>query len=193
MPYYRCAACGLTSYSAPAHSTASVCANCAASLRDATRLYLTPGSTHTIRRVLAARPEAVAEARREVTGLPLPQEARGRLALLVSELVSNAVLHADAALGDPVRLEITTRARRARIKVHDGGHGFDARSPDDPDPLVIGGQGLVIVAALSETWGIERRADGCTVWCEVPVEAAAIEHEATGAYVREPAVGMIPA
>jgi anti-sigma regulatory factor (Ser/Thr protein kinase) len=193
MPYYRCAACGLTSYSAPAHSSASVCANCSASLRDARRLYLTPGSIGSIRRVLAARPEAVAEARREVTGLPLPEEARGRLALLVSELVTNAVIHADAAPGDPVRLEITMRAGRARIAVHDCGRGFDARPSGDLDPLAVGGQGLVLVAALSDTWGIERHAEGCTVWCEVPVEApaAAIEHEVTRAYVRELAIEML--
>jgi anti-sigma regulatory factor (Ser/Thr protein kinase) len=193
MPYYRCAACGLTSYSAPAHSSASVCANCSASLRDAKRLYLTPGRTRSIRRVLVARPEAVAEARREVAVLSLPEEARGRLALIVSELVTNAVIHAEAAPGDPVRLELTMRAGRARIEVHDRGCGFDARPSADLDPLAVGGQGLVLVAALSDTWGIECHAYGCTVWCEVPIEAPAetVEHEVTGAYVRELAIEML--
>src|SRR4051812_5349580 len=94
MPYHRCTACGLTSYSAAAHAAASVCPTCSAPLNDATRLYLAPGATHTIKRALAARPDAAGEARREVKALPLAQEARDRVALVVSELVTNAVLHA---------------------------------------------------------------------------------------------------
>jgi anti-sigma regulatory factor (Ser/Thr protein kinase) len=193
MPYYRCAACGLTSYNAAAYTTASVCPNCSAPLGEATKLHVTPGATDTTTRVFAARPEAIAEARREVVGLPLPSEARDQLALLVSELVTNAVLHANVAPGDPVRLEITMmRPGRARIEVHDCGQGFDPPSSTAPDPLAVGGQGLVIVAAISDTWGVVRDAGGCTVWCEVPVEQPppVIEHEVAGADVRELAVEM---
>jgi anti-sigma regulatory factor (Ser/Thr protein kinase) len=192
MPYHRCAACGLTSYSAAAHAAASVCPNCAAPLSDATRLYLTPGATHTIKRVLAARPEAVAKARREVRALPLAHETREQLALAVSELVTNAVVHADAAVGDPVRLQVRVRSGRARVEVRDCGSGFEAPLSLSPDPPAVGGQGLLIVAALSDAWGVVRRPGGCTVWCEVPVEepARVAEHEVTGAYVRELASAM---
>jgi anti-sigma regulatory factor (Ser/Thr protein kinase) len=194
MPYHRCAACGLTSYSAPAHSTASVCPSCSAPFSDATRVYLTPGATHTIKRALAPRPEAVPEARREVALLPIPQEARERLELLISELVTNAVLHADQARDEPVRLTVRLRSGRARIEVRDCGQGFDPPSSASRDPLAPGGQGLVIVAALSETWGVVRGPAGCTVWCEVLVEEPAriVEHEVTGAYVRELATSIAP-
>jgi anti-sigma regulatory factor (Ser/Thr protein kinase) len=186
MPYHRCAACGLTSYSAAAHAAASVCPTCSAPLSDATRVHLTPGATHTIKRALAARPEAAAEARREVKTLPLAQEARDHLALVVSELVTNAVLHAGTAAGDPIRLQVRLRAGRARIEVRDCGPGFDAPAPN-PDPLTVGGQGLLIVAALSDAWGVVRGPGGCTVWCEVLVEepTCVVEHEVSGAYVRE--------
>jgi anti-sigma regulatory factor (Ser/Thr protein kinase) len=192
MPYHRCAACGLTSYSAAAHAAAGVCPTCSAPLNDATRLYLTPGATHTIKRALGARPEAAAEARREVRALPLAQEAREQLALVVSELVTNAVLHAGAAVGDPVRLQVRVHSGRARIEVRDGGLGFDARVSTSPDPLAPGGQGLLTVAALSDVWGVFRGPGGCTVWCEVLVEepARVVEHEVTGAYVRELATAM---
>src|SRR4051794_34255469 len=40
MPYYRCADCGLTSYSAAGHSTAKVCANCSTALPDGPELEL---------------------------------------------------------------------------------------------------------------------------------------------------------
>ena len=185
MPYYRCAACGLTSYSAPAHNRARVCPTCSASLGDGARVYVMPGATHTVKRALAARPEAAAEARREVVGLPLDQDAREQLALLVSELVNNAVLHA-AAPGAPVRLEIRVRSDRARIEVGDSGQGFDPPVPVGRNLLTDGG-GLPLVAAIAETWGVRRRRGGCTVWCELSVAEPAhvVEHEASGAYVRE--------
>ena len=193
MPYHRCTACGLTSYSAAAHAAASVCPTCSAPLIDATRLYLAPGATHTIKRALAARPDAAAEARREVKALPLAQEARDHVALVVSELVTNAVLHAEAAVGDPIRLQVRLGSGRARIEVRDCGPGFDAPAPN-PDPLTVGGQGLLIVAALSDAWGVVRGPGGCTVWCEVLVEepARVVEHEVTGAYVRELAAWIAP-
>src|SRR4051794_24862796 len=193
MPYHRCAECGLTSYSAVAYATASVCPTCSAPFSDATRAHLTPGATQTIKRTLAARPEAVAQARREVIALPIPQEARERLALLVSELVTNAVLHAGAAsVNDRVRLKVRLRSGHARIEVRDHGQGFDAPVHVSPDPLAVGGQGLVIVAAMSEAWGVFRSPAGCTVWCEVLVDepARVVEHEVTGAYVRELAASM---
>jgi anti-sigma regulatory factor (Ser/Thr protein kinase) len=193
MPYHRCADCGLTSYSAAAHSAASVCPTCTAPLGDATRVYVAPGATHTINRVLVARLEAGAEARREIVALPISQEARAQLALLVSELVNNAVLHADAAAGSQVSLKVRLRSGRVRLEVSDSGSGFDA--PARPDPLAVGGQGLLIVAALSDAWGVLRGPDGCTVWCEVLVEepAGVVDHEVTGAYVRELATAMATA
>jgi hypothetical protein len=42
MPYYRCAACGLTVYAAAAHTGASACPNCSATLHDANELDLAP-------------------------------------------------------------------------------------------------------------------------------------------------------
>jgi anti-sigma regulatory factor (Ser/Thr protein kinase) len=155
-------------------------------------VHLTPGATHTVKRVLAARPESAAEARRGVRALPLPQEAREELALVVSELVNNAVLHADTADGDPLQLKVRLGSGRVRIEVRDNGPGFDPPSPNGHDPLTAGGRGLRIVAAISETWGVVRRHGGCTVWCEVLVEepARVVEHEVTGAYVRELATAM---
>lgn len=191
MPYHRCAACGLTSYSAPAHARASVCPTCTATLSDATRVYVAPGATHTINRVLVARLEAGAEARREIVALPISQDAHAQLALLVSELVNNAVLHA-AAVEDRVRLKVRLRSGRARVEVRDSGPGFDPPPTNGHKRLAAGGQGLVIVAALSDAWGVVRGPNGCTVWCEVLVEQPADvgDDEATGAYVRELATAM---
>jgi anti-sigma regulatory factor (Ser/Thr protein kinase) len=138
--------------------------------------------------VLAAQPRAVAEARRKVTALPLPLKAREQLALLVSELVANAVIHPSATASGSVALDIEIRRGHARIEVHDGGEGFDPPPSLGSDPLTARGQGLRIIAALSDTWGVRRAPDGCTVWCEVdlpqPEPAASVEHEFAGAYPR---------
>jgi anti-sigma regulatory factor (Ser/Thr protein kinase) len=192
MPYHRCADCGLTSYSAAAHARASVCPTCTATLSDATRVYVAPGATHTINRALATRPDAPAEARREVRALPLPEGAREQLALLVTELVNNAVLHGGAAAESRVSLKVSLRSGRIRVEVSDSGTGFDAPAHISPDPLAVGGQGLLIVAALSDAWGVLRGPKGCTVWCEVHVERPTdvVDHDVTGAYVREPATAM---
>jgi anti-sigma regulatory factor (Ser/Thr protein kinase) len=187
MPYYRCAACGLTSYSAAAHSSASACPTCPADLRDASQLYVVPGAKHDIRCSLRGRPEATAEARRALVGLALPEATRDQLALLVTELVSNSVLHAGITRQDPIDVELTNGTDNVRLAVHDGGHGFAPPAPDAADPLEPGGRGLVIVAALSESWGVDCDPDGCTVWCQVPVDepAAGGRERVTSGHVRE--------
>jgi anti-sigma regulatory factor (Ser/Thr protein kinase) len=192
MPYHRCSECGLTSYSAAAHARASVCPTCTATLSDATRVYVAPGATRTINRGLATRPNASAEARREVRALPLPEGAREQLALLVSELVNNALLYGGAVAESQVSLKVRLRPGRVRVEVSDSGTGFDAPAHISPDPLAVGGQGLLIVAALSDAWGVLRGPNGCTVWCEVVVDepARVVEDEVTGAYVRELATTM---
>jgi anti-sigma regulatory factor (Ser/Thr protein kinase) len=136
-------------------------------------VYVAPGATHTINRVLLTRLEAGAEARREIVALPISHGARAQLALLVSELVNNAVLHAGAAAESRVSLKVRSRSGRVRVEVSDGGSGFDAPASINPDPLTVGGQGLLIVAALSDAWGVLRGTNGCTVWCEVLVEEPA--------------------
>jgi anti-sigma regulatory factor (Ser/Thr protein kinase) len=192
MPYYRCAACGLTTYSAAAHSTARTCPNCSVPLSDEARLCLAPKPIADIARTLTARPEAAADARRALVGLPLSQMIRAKLELLVSELVTNSIRHAGLAAEDPVRLRVTHRAGRVRIAVRDGGRGFAAPSQEGRDPLTPGGHGLLIVDAMSERWGIDC-VDGCTVWCEVAVDdepPAAVQHEVSTRHVREGAVPM---
>jgi anti-sigma regulatory factor (Ser/Thr protein kinase) len=155
-------------------------------------VYVAPGATHTINRGLLARLEAGAEARREIVALPISQEARAQLALLVSEFVNNAVLHAGAGAEGQVSLKVRLRSGRVRVEVSDSGSGFDAPTSINPDPLTAGGQGLLIVAALSDAWGVLRGDNGCTVWCEVVVDepARVVEDEVTGAYVRELATTM---
>jgi anti-sigma regulatory factor (Ser/Thr protein kinase) len=72
--------------------------------------------------------------------------------LLVSELVTNAVRHAE---GEAVRLVVALTSGTLRVEVHDPGNGFEVR--DAPtDPLRASGWGLVLVAELSDRWGVDH-------------------------------------
>ncbi|MEA2451043.1 MAG: hypothetical protein QOG63_2975 [Thermoleophilaceae bacterium] len=170
MPYYRCAACGLTSYSAASHSSVGACPTCSAALAEDSKVYVVPGTRYDVDRIVPARPEAAAEARRALVGLALPETARETLALIVSELVSNAIRHAGLATSDPITVQLTNGEGTVRLAVHDGGPGFASRPPGRDDALASDGRGLTIIAALSEAWGVDCDAHGCTVWCDVAVE-----------------------
>ena len=164
MPYYRCPACGSLSHSVAAYSTAGSCAICSAPLPAHAKLDALPEATFGVNRSLRAGLSAPAQARRTVAALPLAQLARERLALLVSELVTNSIRHAGLAAGDPIDLTLSSEEGLVWIGVRDGGPGFDPESVTNGSGQGSG-FGLSIVAALADEWGVERGSNGCTVWC----------------------------
>lgn len=171
MPYYRCPACGLTTYSAASYSSASACPACLEALPDDAKLYVEPGEKHNANYSLRAGPQAPAEARRALVGLTLPKTTRENLALVVSELVTNSVRHARQPADAPIGVQVNNGSASVRLAVHDDGPGFPFPAHEVPvAPLVADGRGLAIVAALSQTWGIDTNGDGCTVWCQLAVE-----------------------
>jgi anti-sigma regulatory factor (Ser/Thr protein kinase) len=172
MPYYRCAACGVTSYSAARFLSGSTCPTCSAALTDERKLHIVPGAKHDVSYEVLARPEAAAEARHALVGLALPESTRHTLALLVSELVTNSVRHAGLSGSDPIQVDVTNGRADVRATVHDGGPGFTRSSAGSSDPLEPGGQGLVIIDALSDAWGVDCDDDGCTVWCQFALPEA---------------------
>jgi anti-sigma regulatory factor (Ser/Thr protein kinase) len=121
-----------------------------------------------LERDLAATPEAAAEARHALDVIPTAGFPAGRqsdVRLLVSELVTNAVRHAELTPGDLIRLVVDTGDSRLRVEVHDPGGGFVPVEPA-PDPARPSGWGLYLVAELADRWGVES--DGTThVWFEL--------------------------
>lgn len=84
--------------------------------------------------------------------------------LVVSELVTNACLHADG----PEELRIGSSAKKLRLEVVDLGSGAPApRTPHRPGRP--GGHGMFIVQRLCLDWGVVRNPDGAgkTVWAEL--------------------------
>ena len=79
--------------------------------------------------------------------------------LLVSELVTNAVVHA----GTTSVLTVTLVDDRLTVRVRDRGRGSGpVLLPDDPTNVF--GRGLQLVDALSDRWGTERDDQGSTSW-----------------------------
>jgi len=112
-----------------------------------------------VRIKVPARAESVAAARRafsEIDGLPVHREAD--LALIISELVTNAIRHAGLGPDDEIEIISDFRGDGVRVTVRDGGKGFlrGSRSTE-------GGWGLEIVDELADAWGLEKGG----VWFEL--------------------------
>jgi anti-sigma regulatory factor (Ser/Thr protein kinase) len=88
------------------------------------------------------------------------------LALLGTELASNAVKHA----GTWFRVEVRRTDNGIRLLVLDRTSTpvpWPPRSGAYVDPLAERGRGLVLVNALSTDWGVSTFDDGKTVWLDL--------------------------
>jgi two-component sensor histidine kinase len=104
----------------------------------------------------------------------------------VSELVTNALLHATP----PLTVRVRGTREHPRVEVHDGSQELPAmpgsEPDDDADLLLTFGRGLSIVARCSTAWGVEVEEDGKTVWF-VPAPQSG-EEMVEGVVIGEPAV-----
>jgi CheY-like chemotaxis protein/anti-sigma regulatory factor (Ser/Thr protein kinase) len=81
--------------------------------------------------------------------------------LVVSELVTNAVAHADSNCA----VVVNRAGGGVRIEVRDEGAGVpDLQAPSD---LAEDGRGLMIVSALATAWGVASDPPTKTVWVEL--------------------------
>ncbi|WP_353941919.1 ATP-binding protein [Streptomyces sp. HUAS MG91] len=128
---------------------------------------------------LAPHPGSAAQARRmtrtQLTGWGACEDTCDAAALVVSELVTNAIVH--------------TASRRIHCELHDlrGGDGDDGqgervriavrdegRMPGEHRPAgriapeEEHGRGLLLVAAVSTAWGAQETGPGLLVWAELP-------------------------
>jgi anti-sigma regulatory factor (Ser/Thr protein kinase) len=87
--------------------------------------------------------------------------------LCLSELVTNAVIHAGTTSVLTVRLddEVLTVAVRDR-----GGVRAEVRLGEDDDPFKVFGRGLQLVDALADRWGSEQDSSGTTSWFAISVD-----------------------
>lgn len=131
----------------------------------------------------AAARRFVTAALDEWTGLGLPaavgfsERLSDDAAMIVSELVTNAVVHAGTAVELLFRLEEATEDEEAALVLEVSDHhpartvrGDHAHSSEGVGEPADYGRGLDIVAALAERWGITYRTGTKTVWARLPVD-----------------------
>ena len=87
---------------------------------------------------------------------------RADLAVAVTELVTNAVVHAR----EPIELHLWRRDGGVRIGVSDGSRTAASLRP--PDPESTSGRGLRVVDRLASEWGTEPTDDGKLTWADIP-------------------------
>jgi len=93
----------------------------------------------------------------------LPDERREAAELLVSELTTNAVLHART----PFSVSADLAGQSVRVTVVDGSRELPiVKRPDAADTT---GRGMHLVAELADDWGTEATPEGKVVWFELSV------------------------
>ena len=122
-------------------------------------------------RTLNVAPTAPAEARRSLVPLAriVPSDQLDDLRVMVSELVTNSVVHAGLKDGEPIVLLVKVLPERVRVEVADPGRRF----PDASKlPREHHGRGFMIIDRLADRWGTER-SSLTKVWAELPIRSTA--------------------
>ncbi len=96
----------------------------------------------------------------------LPTPIRDDVLLLVSELVTNAVLHAGAGPERPLHVQLLRGPRWVVVAVADESPGFEGH-PTPPGGNESGGWGLFLVDQIADRWGVESTTCGTRVWFEL--------------------------
>ncbi len=130
-----------------------------------------PGGTaeRRFRFELAAHPGSVAQARRlahaRLTRWSVCADTCDSAALVISELVTNAIVHTASRR---VLCELHEHADTVRIAVRDEGCAPGEPHPSPQRPDEEHGRGLLLVDALCRAWGAQEHGPGLLVWAELP-------------------------
>ncbi len=135
--------------------------------------------------VLPAVPTSVSAARHAVANLlngtrRVPVVVVEDVLLLVSELVTNAVLHARTY----TRVSASVRAGRVVVAVGDA-DPHHAPFLAERGTMATNGRGVMLVDALASDWGIDLREHWKVVWFETTYDAA-------GTVMTQPPVALGP-
>lgn len=122
-----------------------------------------PASAGEVRRQLGA----------DLTDAGIAPAVIGDAALVLSELVGNAVRYGRPLPGGVLEVSWSLDGDSLWLRVSDGG-GPSVPVRHQAGPEDVRGRGLAIVAALARDWGVEQSHNGTgpmsTVWVELPVK-----------------------
>ena len=116
---------------------------------------------------LPCAPASVALARKalsdELRAAGVFDHAVADAVLVISELLSNAILHAYPLPGEHLQVAWDVNPSSVEVAVSDGGSPTVPHA-GHPSPSSISGRGLRIVEHLCKTWGVRTDDVGLTVW-----------------------------
>jgi serine/threonine-protein kinase RsbW len=120
-------------------------------------------------RVLPGKADAAGKARqlaRDFLGSSHP--AADTVVLIVSELVTNALTHSrSGAPGGFVTVSLSDGDAGVLIQVRDDGGRSGRWVSAEPGSMAEHGYGLLLVAALADSWGTVAGPQGRVTWCRV--------------------------
>jgi serine/threonine-protein kinase RsbW len=97
----------------------------------------------------------------------MSRDVRDSLALLLSEMVNNAVQHGGADEDERIQVRLSWPSQRLRVEVVDPGTN---RRESIERVTREGGWGLVLVDSIADRWGLESVPEGGSVaWFELAV------------------------
>jgi signal transduction histidine kinase len=136
------------------------------------------GETAYLEARLPQTADAPREARAAVARLcdagALPPSVRPDLLLLVSEVVTIAVVDERRSRGAPLVLTAARRNGVVRVTLADSGHGFTVEARARAE-----GYGLYLLDHVATSWGVEKVAegdDGTRVWFELTTNRDSYSH-----------------
>ena len=121
----------------------------------------TATDSHEVLLALEPRPESARMARRALATHGLHADVEHTVTLLASEIVGNAVRHANLEPDQRIVFFARLSEDFAHVEVADQGEGFE------PESVRSEGYGLRLVAKLASRWGVDCTERGCKVWFEV--------------------------
>jgi anti-sigma regulatory factor (Ser/Thr protein kinase) len=86
-------------------------------------------------------------------------------ALLVSEAVTNVLVHTDGDAVLAARVTGMPGTRRLHVDVHDSSDDMPHRR--SPGELASSGRGLLLMEELADAWGVDPRGEGKSTWFEL--------------------------
>lgn len=127
----------------------------------------TPSSVSGVRKRLCA----------ELRASGVYEEVADDAAVVISELISNALRHARPLPSGEIRVSWSHEGDLIQLAVSDGGSMTEPRRTRAALSS-LGGRGLSIVETLSDGWGVAHDDDGTTVWANLRARQSPNGHAA---------------
>ncbi|GHG20757.1 ATP-binding SpoIIE family protein phosphatase [Streptomyces zaomyceticus] len=122
----------------------------------------------TLMTIAQAEPERIAEAREQVRQLLHDWDDEDQLdsaVLMVSEMVTNVLVHTDGDALLVAEVACGEKARRLRVEVSDASDELPHKR--HPGEMASSGRGLVLMEMLADAWGVDPRGEGKAIWFEL--------------------------